>query len=207
MTQLQLFKQKNRLLVVEIGKRDAINIVVEKHYLHRKPPVSFAFGLVNDNHIVGVLTFGVPPSRHLQKSVCPSLPDSVMELNRLWVCDAMPKNTESWFISRALKQLPALLVCSYADTRFNHIGYVYRASNFFYAGYTDMDRKTPRYDYCVPGKHSRDAFRGKSGYVKVRRSPKYRYWTVTGNNRQKKILESICGWPKLSWKEVFPKDR
>lgn len=210
MIQLQLFEPKttkNSLLVVDIGKREAANIVVEKHYLHRKPPISFAFGLIDNTNIVGVLTFGVPPSRHLQKSVCPSSPDNVVELNRLWVCDSMPKNTESWFISRALKAMPPFLICSYADSSFNHVGYVYRASNWFYAGYTDMERKTPRYDYCVPGKHSRDAFRGKTGYVKVRRKPKYKYWTVTGDKRQRKRLEAICGWPKLSWKEVSPKYR
>jgi hypothetical protein len=150
----------------------------------------------------GVITFGVPASRHLQKSVCPSDPGKVLELNRLWVCDSMPRNSESWFIAKALKALPPFLVCSYADTKEGHVGYVYRASNWNYYGYTDMDRKTPRFDYVVAGKHSRDAFRNGNEYTRVRRKPKYRYWVATGDKRERRQLEGVCGWPKLSWHDV-----
>ena len=189
------------MIVSDISKKLASSTVVSQHYLHRKPPISFAFGLfaLEDLTLVGVITFGCPPSRHLQKSVCPSDPSLVLELNRLWVADCMPRNTESWFISRALKLLPAKLICSYADTKEGHVGYVYRASNWNYAGWTDMDRKTPRFDYISPGKHTREAFR--SGYThKVRRKPKHKYWICTGDKRQRKFLEKLCGWPKLSWR-------
>jgi len=197
-------EQNGFLAVCEIEKRLASEVVVQFHYLHRKPPISHCFGLFKNDGLFGVITFGVPPSRHLQMSVCPSNPSLVLELNRLWVDDSMQKNTESWFISKALKMMPPRLICSYADTTFNHSGYVYRGSNWFYHGYTDMERKTPRYDYCVRGKHSRDAFRGKTGYIRVRRKPKYKYWIATGNKRERKQLQSICKWEKRSWKEVFP---
>lgn len=114
-----------------------------------------------------------------------------------------PRNTESWFIARALKLLPPLIVVSYADTKFGHWGHMYRAANFFYAGYTDMERKTPRYDYIpwVEGKHTRDAFR--NGYAKrVRRLPKAKYWTVTGDRRDKKRLMGLATWPLLDWHDV-----
>lgn len=188
--------------VIPIRSNVARRIAAECHYLHRKPPTTFAYGLESGGVLMGILTLGVPPSRHLQKSACPTRPDLVIELNRLWVDDRMPRNTESWFIARALKLMPSLLVVSYADTSYGHSGFVYRAANFDYAGWTDMERKTPRLDY-VPssGGHSRDAFRG--GFVeKVRRVAKVKYWTVTGSTREKKALRLIAGWPSLSWKAL-----
>lgn len=188
--------------VLEINKKMAAEIVIEEHYLHRRPSISFAFGLAYDGLFEGVITIGVPASRHLQKSLCPSNPDLALELNRLWVNDYLPPNTESWFISRALKLMPPRIICSYADTAQGHIGYVYRASNWFYHGYTDMERKTPRFDYVVEGKHSRDAFRGGNKFTKIRRKPKYKYWTTTGNRKERRELVKLCGWDKRPWMEV-----
>ncbi len=185
------------MLVTILSSSEARSVVEREHYLHRKPPVSFAFGLYAPE-LVGVVTFGVPASHHLMKSACPSSPASVLELNRLWVHDRMPRNTESWFVARALKQLPPRIIVSYADTKQGHDGCVYRAMNFYYSGWTDMERKTPRFDYEVPGKHSRDAFRS-GNFTRVRRQPKHKYWTVTGDKRARRLLEKSAGWPKLKW--------
>lgn len=193
-----------RFEVVEIAPALAAGMVVVHHYLHRRPPMSFSFGLMN-GEVEGVVTFGVPPSRHLQMSACPSDPDLVLELNRVWIADELPRNTGSWFLARALRQLPPRIIVSYADTARGHIGYLYRAANFRYAGWTDMERKTPRFDYLPadPNTHTRDAFR--NGYVaKVRRKPKVKYWTTTGNRRERRELAALCGWPSLDWKELPP---
>ncbi len=191
------------MIVQPITSKIARSLVEQHHYLHRKPPVSFAFGLLDGDRIAGVITFGTPPSRHLQVSAAPTAPEKVIELNRLWVEDAQPKNTESWFVSRALALLPPLIVVSYADTAHGHAGYIYRALNFFYAGYTDMERKTPRYDYVVAGKHSRDAFRCNQ-FTRVRRKPKYKYWTLTGTRRERRALAPLAAWPKLDWHQIYP---
>lgn len=197
-----------------IGRDEAVRIVVGKHYLHRPPPVTFAFGLYLDGKTVGVVTFGIPASRHLMLGACPSDPSCVVELNRLWCDDEMPRNTETWFLSRALAMMPPRIVVSYADSSVGHAGYVYRAANFYYAGMTDMDRKTPRFDYVptpvvatdmfgstVTVAHTRDAFR--SGFSERRRRlPKARYWVVTGNRRERRELLAKSGWPRLSWKAV-----
>lgn len=178
----------------------AADLVVAHHYLHRRPPISFAFGLEVDGVLRGAVTYGVPASRHLQVSACPSSPDAVIELNRLWVHDDLPRNTESWLVSRTLKALPPRIVVSYADLAHGHAGYVYRALNFRYAGWTDMDRKTPRFDYIPldPARHTREATR--SGYAeKRRRLPKVRYWTTTGNRGERRALALRCGWPSLDW--------
>ena len=189
--------------VATINKREAIRLAIANHYLHRKPPVSFAFGLINANgEIKGIVTFGCPASHHVLMGACKLNPTCVVELNRLWVSDDMPRNSESWFVSRALALLPPKIVLSYADTSVGHFGYVYRALNFYYAGWTDMDRKTPRFDYITPDRHSRDAFRnGERRFTeRVRRRPKVKYWTVTGNRRERRELDSKCLWPKLDWK-------
>jgi hypothetical protein len=182
-----------------ISYQEAVALVITNHYMHRKPPISFAFGLIDDlDQMKGCVTFGTPASRHMLIGASPSAPENVIELNRLWVHDDMPRNTESWFLARALALLPPKIVLSYADTAAGHMGYVYRAANFYYAGWTDMERKTPRFDYIAPGKHSRDAFR--NGFTdRVRRRPKVKYWTVTGNRRDQKRLKAACLWPKLNW--------
>lgn len=187
--------------VVPISRRSAAEIVKVEHYLRRAPSISFAFGLSDGSAVV---TFGQPPSRELQKSACPSNPDCVVELNRLWADDKHPRNFESWFLSRALSMMPPRIVVSYADTTQGHDGCVYRASNFRYAGWTDMDRRTPRFDYvATSGKHSRDAMR--NGWTeKKRREPKIKYWTTTGDRRAKRALAKVCGWPTLNWKDTPP---
>lgn len=193
------------LSIETCDSKTAAAMVVERHYLHRRPPISAAFGLWNSGEMVGVVTFGVPASRHLQKSVCPEDPDLVLELNRLWVADSEPKNTESWFVSRALRKLPPRLVASYADPVHGHQGFIYRALNFHYAGWTDMERKTPRFDYIPadPKTHTRDAFR--NGYVeKRRRVAKVKYWTATGTKADQKRLRGMCGWPVMDWKTDPP---
>ena len=192
------------LSVAAIPAKVATALVVRHHYLHRRPPISFAYGLIRDGWPVGTVTFGVPASRHLQMGACPSDPRLVIELNRLWVSDDEAANTESWFVSRALRILPARIVVSYADTREGHYGYVYRALNFRYAGWTDMERKTPRFDYIpTSGGHTRDAFRG--GYTdRVRRLPKVKYWTATGNRTERRRLTGLCAWPTLSWIDTPP---
>lgn len=192
--------------VEAIPKRTAADMVVEHHYLHRAPPISYAFGLFDAGQLVGVVTFGVPASRSVQKGACPTDPNLVIELNRLWVSDEAPKNTESWFVSRAMKLLPPRIVVSYADTAAGHVGYIYRALNFFYSGWTDMERKTPRFDYVVPGRHSREAFRGGVPQFtdRVRRKPKVKYWAVTGDARDRSRLKKLAGWSLLCWKLIPP---
>lgn len=205
------------LRVTVAAKRTAVRLVIAHHYLHRKPPITYSFGLETTERTVGIVTFGTPASRQLQKSACAADPGCVIELNRLWVCDTMPRNTETWFLARSLAALPPLIVISYSDTGYGHEGVVYRAANFRYAGWTDMERKTPRFDYATPepaavdtlfgmtigvAAHSRDATRNGIGKElgRVSRSKKNKYWICTGNARDRKRLAKLCDWPSLSWK-------
>lgn len=200
------FEQAYR--VAPTTRQEAGALVIKHHYLHRKPHMSHCYGLTLDGETVGVVTFGVPASRHMQMGAYPEHPDQVVELNRLWLHDSQPHGLASWFVARALKLLPPRIVLSYADTTRGHLGYVYRACNFWYAGWTDMERRQARYDY-IPlrlGAHTRDAWR--SGVAKkVRRKPKVKYWNVTGNRSERKALANACRWPALDWREFPPPDR
>lgn len=190
----------NGLMISPIDSATASRLVVANHYLHRRPPISFAFGCYSRGKLMGCVTYGVPASRHLQMSACPDEPSAVIELNRLWLDDALPTNSESWFVSRTLRMLPPRIVVSYADPVWGHYGIIYRALNFHYAGWTDMDRKTPRYDYIPhdPRQHTREAFR--TGYShRRRRVAKVKYWTVTGNRSDRRRLTAACGWPLMDW--------
>lgn len=192
-------------LVTTLPSREAARLVVAHHYLHRRPPISHAFGIYVYGDLLGAVTYGTPASRHLQKSACPSDPGLVLELNRLWLDDALPANSESWFVSRTLRMIPPRIIVSYADPLHGHYGYIYRALNFRYAGWTDMERKTPRYDYLPvdPRTHTRDAFR--HGFVaRRRRVAKVKYWTVTGNRADRRALARLSGWPSLNWREMPP---
>ena len=114
----------------------AMEVVIAKHYLHRKAPVSIAFGMFDlFGAIVGVVTYGVPASSTLLKGVC-GVDESknVYELNRLWVDDDVPKNGESFLIGNTINKLDREIIVSYADSSQQHVGIVYQATNWIYTG-------------------------------------------------------------------------
>ena len=118
--------------------------LLNKHYSKRMCSITYAFGLFNDKNIlVGVVTFGMPPSSTLAESVCGSdLKEYVLELNRLVVNDGLPKNTLSFFVANAIKKIPNnKIVVSFADANMNHNGYIYQATNFIYTGVSSNTTK------------------------------------------------------------------
>jgi hypothetical protein len=128
---------KETYSIKPISYKEAMDIVVEKHYLHRKCPVSYAYGLVNTttSEVMGVVTYGVSPSSTLLKGICgPEEARNVYELNRLWVDDMVAKNGESYLVANSMKLLDREIIVSFADTSQGHVGYIYQAANFIYTG-------------------------------------------------------------------------
>jgi hypothetical protein len=126
---------KDRYTVKRIEYRLAMDIVIEHHYLHRVCPVSHSFGLFEGDEVIGVITYGVPCSSTLLKGIAgDEEKQNVYELNRLWVKDGTPKNTESFFIAQSMKDLDREIIVSFAEIRMGHRGIVYQASNFLYCG-------------------------------------------------------------------------
>jgi len=128
---------KDNYTIKKISYQEAMEIVIDKHYLHRKCPVSHAFGLVDNSttKVVGVVTYGVSPSSTLLRGICgPDEYQNVYELNRLWVDDSVPKNGESFLVSNTISLLDREIIVSFADTSQGHVGIIYQAANFMYTG-------------------------------------------------------------------------
>ena len=175
----------------------AMKIVVEKHYLHRKAPCSFAYGLFLCDDILGVITYGTPSSAPLRRGICGDEEKfNVIELTRLWVDDSVPKNGESYLIGRTLKLIDKDIVVSFADASQGHIGVVYQATNWIYTGLsakrTDWTVTTcTKHGQTWADKYTRDQMDelfGHDFYLKER-PRKHRY--VYFRNRKEELLGKL----------------
>lgn len=181
--------------VLPIKNEESYPWLLEKHYAKRIPQIMFAFGLYEENQLVGVCTYGIPASPALCMGICgKEYSDKVLELNRVCLMDNS-KNQASFLVANSIKLLPKpTIVVSYADTGKGHVGYVYQATNFLFTGTTkertDMGG--------VEGKHSRH---GKNPLIRVFRSAKHRYVYFHGSKTQKKIMQNLLKYQV----EPYPK--
>lgn len=122
------------------------------HYargMHNRP---ICFGLFEGTKLIGVCAFCVPCSERVRATIFGNVfKEHVFELHRLALIDEAPKNTESYFIVRALRELkkesPNLwAIIAFSDTTQKHFGTIYQATNALYYGisesrtfYKDMD--------------------------------------------------------------------
>lgn len=196
--------------VEPLDYQTATAIIVEKHYLHRKAPCSYAFGLFDtENRIVGVVMYGVSPSSTLLKGVCgPDEWQNVYELTRLWVDDSVPKNGESFLIGNSINKLDREIIVSYADSSQEHIGYVYQATNFIYTGLSSKF-KDPKvkglenqhhatYANGLTNKEVIEKFGADNVYF-VERPRKHRYVYFNAKGARKKHLLSILRYKQLPY--------
>ena len=155
-----------------------------KHYAHRIPSISYAFGLFENGILKGICTFGIPASPNLCIGVCGvKYKKYVFELNRL-VVESDKKNITSFFVSQCLKKIDApKIIISYADTSQNHTGYIYQATNWIYTGAT-KERTDIGFD---DNKHSRHYSKDLDYSLNRKfRSSKHRYIYFIGSKKQKK---------------------
>lgn len=117
--------------------------IIKNHYTHgcHNAP-SPCIGLFDKENLIGVCAFACPCSENVRASIFGiEHKDWVTELHRLHILDVTPKNTESWFISRALKLLKEVkpnikAVISFSDTTVGHQGTIYKATNAYRLGQT-----------------------------------------------------------------------
>ena len=154
--------------------------IVQNHYAQRVPQIMYSFGLFEKNKMIGVITFGVPPSPSLQEKI----PFDYLELNRIALIKH-EKNLVSWWLSNCIKLLPKpLLLISFADQNKGHVGYVYQATNWIYTGLSTVNP-----GFIVRGviKHSRHV-KEQEKYEKVNTLPKHRYFFPIGSKLKKKQM-------------------
>ena len=127
--------------VKEMNRDDANRIIVENHYSGKFYSASYIhLGLYVGEYIYGVLQFGYAMNPQSMAGVVEGTKiDEYLELNRMWVDDAMPRNSESKAISYAIKfirrKYPKIAwIQSFADERCGRLGVVYQASSFLYCG-------------------------------------------------------------------------
>lgn len=196
--------------VLPIKNEETAPWLLKKHYAKRMPQIMYAFGLYENESLIGVMTYGIPASPSLCMGICgKEYSDKVLELNRICL-ESNKKNQASYFVAKTLQLLPKpTIVVSYADTAQGHVGYVYQASNFIYTGLS-----AHRVDWTIKGqehKHSKTISDGKTlediksehgdDFYYVERSRKHRYIFFVGTSKQKKEMLS-----KLNYQiEPYPK--
>lgn len=203
---LQNFNYRVEKIPTVLGKE----FVKKYHYSHGIHNGPMCYGLLNGNDLIGVLAFATPCS----EAVCASVfgiehKRSVTELHRLVLLDEVPKNAESWFISRVLRQFKKdrpnyNAVLSFADATQGHIGVIYQATNAIYAGtsgkatfYLDPDGRLrhPRQN----GHNISKEEAKERGWKPVKREGKHRYLYLLGNNKKdllSKVLLPSLPYPK-----------
>jgi hypothetical protein len=117
--------------------KDIRHIFERFHYKggHMGGGISFCLALINNNEIVGGMVLGKP--RHEKKY---SEKGKIIEIRRMACLDECPKNTESYFLSKAIwytkKNTDIKNILSYSDKSVGHIGTIYKAANFKLLGET-----------------------------------------------------------------------
>ena len=208
-----------QLEVKQINRSDCEHFILNIHYAKRWPSITYAYGLFDDDELIGIVSYGTPPSAPLRRGIAgDDFKNDVLELNRLCL-KYNRKNESSMLVGRSLRLLPKnKIVVSFADISQNHLGVVYQACNFVYCGLS-----AKRTDWKVRGKehlHGQtiaDEFRGQKNRSKLMREKygddfylvdrprKHRYIYVLGCKKYKKsVMQSlkytICDYPKSSQK-------
>lgn len=200
--------------VSKVGREECAPFILERHYAKRWPSISYAFGLYRDGDLVGVVTYGTPPSAPLRRGVAgDKYIGSVIELNRLCLADNLP-NEASRLVGSSLRMLNGnWIIVSFADTEQGHDGKVYQACNFTYHGLSAKrtDWKVRGMEH-LHGQTVADEFRGdprprvecmreKYGdrfYLKDR-PRKHRYIYLVGSRQFVRNARSSIKYPELSY--------
>lgn len=205
----------NNYTVQRITGADGKRFIIKHHYsrgIHNGP---MCWGLMSGGNLIGVCAFATPCSENVRASIFgKEYVQRVTELHRLAIIDDAPCNTESWFVSRAIKALKAekphiWAVVSFADETQGHVGTIYQAMNMLYYGrsgkatfYIDADGRLrhPRQN----GVNITIEMARNRGWESVRREAKHRYLALLPDDRRHgRVLRSLLRvtpqpYPKIS---------
>jgi hypothetical protein len=198
--------------VKEVDLNIVRQICKEKHYLHRVPNIVASYGLYREELLMGVITFGMPPSPYLMKICGEEYKSNVLELNRLWCFDESPRNSESFLISQGIKLLkkdkPDIkILVSFSDTRQGHLGYIYQATNWYFTGWSipgggsividgkEYHPKNLNNKYGTSDLNKLKKILGTENIHYRPRSKKCRYVKFISDKRENKKLAQLCKYP------------
>jgi len=192
--------------VKKINYNDTKPFILNIHYAKRMPSISFAYGLFLNNELVGIVSYGSPPSQSLCKGIAGvNNKHLVLELNRL-VLKHNKKNEASMLVGQSFKLLPKpKIIVSYADTSQGHTGFIYQATNFIYTGLSD---KRTEWRMINNNKHSKticeqftltERKNNPDKFYLIDRPRKHRYLYLIGSKKEKKNLIKQLKYPILNY--------
>jgi hypothetical protein len=198
------------MTIKPIPYKDAMQVVVSYHYLHRKAPCSFAFGLFSGESLKGVICYGTPSSAPLRSGICgPSEKMNVIELTRLWVCDTVGKNGESYLIGNTIPKVDKEIIVSFAEIQQGHTGVVYQATNWIYTGLSAKRTNwtiqgVDKHCQTIADKFTSMEIREKYGdkFTLVDRPRKHRYVYFNASKKRRKTLLSLLRYPVLPYPKL-----
>lgn len=122
--------------VKQVERSDIRGFIEKNHYSRSINGciADYCFALFDPKNVMrGAMFFGRMAMANQWKKYANCEAD-VIELRRLCCDDEAPRNSESFFIAKALKLLRSSwagrIVVSYADKQYGHTGTIYAASNF-----------------------------------------------------------------------------
>lgn len=131
----------NQFYIKEIERNKANKIIIENHYSKKVYNATYInLGIYINNELIGILQYGYAMNPASCGSVVKGTQiDEYLELNRMWLDDKAPKNSESMAISYSIKYIRSKFkkikwIQSFADERCGGFGIVYQAANFNYFG-------------------------------------------------------------------------
>ncbi len=133
---------KSDWYVADAPLAEAQAMVAEYHYSRGGSNTAcYTHGLYEraTGHLCGI-AWWLPPTRVACESVNREQWTRVLSLTRLVVLPGVPKNACSFLLSKSVRMIREdgrfVSLVTYADERQNHLGGIYKASNWAYAGRT-----------------------------------------------------------------------
>jgi len=127
--------------VKEIDRNKANALIIANHYSGKTYNLSKVhLGVFIGGDLLGVLQYGLAMNPASASSVVEgTASDEYLELNRMWLDDAAPRNTASRALSYSIKYIKRKLpkvawIQSFADERCGKLGLVYQSANFTFHG-------------------------------------------------------------------------
>ena len=165
-------------------------LMTDYHYLHRRVPVKYAYGLYVGKNLMGMITYTVPNKTTVSKALKDNATiNNTLELSRLYIKDEVSQtipNITSQFVSWSLRQLKKLgnwYIISFADSGMHHVGAIYQATNFLYCG---LSKPTGEFAWGGLNKQRERWEKGKYYRYLIKPTTKYRYIKFVGSKGFKK---------------------
>jgi hypothetical protein len=134
------------LYVALMPRAEACAVIVANHYSGRVVNNSYIhLGVWVGGERLGVLQLGYALNpRRVEHIVANTAIDEYLELNRMWLSDQAPRNSESRALAYTVRWLRRALprirwIQSFADERCGGWGVVYQAANYAYVGSHSCD--------------------------------------------------------------------